>query len=91
MTQDIIIQVWKWIEVKIKVFAGIKEKIGDDHIELQVQDTITVKELKDRLYIDYPELDGEVFQVAVNESFETDDSVIKETDIVALIPPVSGG
>ena len=77
--------------MKIKVFAGIKEKIGDDHIELPVRDTITVKELKDRIYIDYPELDGEVFQVAVNESFETDDSVIKETDIVALIPPVSGG
>ena len=77
--------------MKIKVFAGIKEKTGDDHIELPVQDTITVKELKDRIYIDYPELDGEVFQVAVNESFETDDSVIKETDIVALIPPVSGG
>ena len=50
-----------------------------------------MKELKERLYIDYPELDGEVFQVAVNESFERDESVIAPDDVVALIPPVSGG
>ncbi|MDK6863605.1 MULTISPECIES: MoaD/ThiS family protein [Nosocomiicoccus] len=77
--------------MKIKIFASIKEKIGDDHIELPIHDAITVKELKERLYIDYPELDGEVFQVAVNESFERDESVIAPDDVVALIPPVSGG
>lgn len=77
--------------MEIKIFAGIKEKIGKDVIDIPVGDEITVADLKERIYIDYPELDGEVFQVAVNEAFQTDDYTIKSGDVVALIPPVSGG
>ncbi|CAD2070614.1 MoaD/ThiS family protein [Phocicoccus pinnipedialis] len=77
--------------MEIKIFAGIKEKMGTPVIEIPAGDEITVAELKDRIHIDYPELDGEVFQVAVNEAFQTDDFVVKSGDVVALIPPVSGG
>lgn len=77
--------------MEIKVFAGIKEKVDASTIEIPVGDSITVDDLKERIFIDYPELDGEVFQVAVNETFEKNDFVIKEGDDVALIPPVSGG
>lgn len=77
--------------MEIKIFAGIKEKIGKDVIDIPVGDEITVADLKERIYIDYPELDGEVFQVAVNEAFQTDDYTVKSGDVVALIPPVSGG
>ena len=77
--------------MEIKIFAGIKEKIGKDVIDIPVGDEITVADLKERIYIDYPELDGEVFQVAVNEAFQTDNYTVKSGDVVALIPPVSGG
>ncbi|CAD2072580.1 molybdopterin synthase sulfur carrier subunit [Phocicoccus schoeneichii] len=77
--------------MEIKIFAGIKEKVGKDVIDIPVGDEITVADLKERIYIDYPELDGEVFQVAVNEAFQTDDYTVKSGDVVALIPPVSGG
>lgn len=77
--------------MEIKIFAGIKEKVGKDVIDILVGDEITVADLKERIYIDYPELDGEVFQVAVNEAFQTDDYTVKSGDVVALIPPVSGG
>ena len=77
--------------MEIKIFAGIKEKVGTDVIDIPVGDEITVADLKERIYIDYPELDGEVFQVAVNEAFQTDDYTVKSGDVVALIPPVSGG
>ncbi len=79
------------ILMEIKIFAGIKEKVGKDVIDIPVGDEITVADLKERIYIDYPELDGEVFQVAVNEAFQTDDYTVKSGDVVALIPPVSGG
>lgn len=77
--------------MEIKIFAGIKEKVGKDVIDIPMGDEITVADLKERIYIDYPELDGEVFQVAVNEAFQTDDYTVKSGDVVALIPPVSGG
>ncbi len=79
------------ILMEIKIFAGIKEKVGIDVIDIPAGDEITVADLKERIYIDYPELDGEVFQVAVNEAFQTDDYTVKSGDVVALIPPVSGG
>lgn len=79
------------ILMEIKIFAGIKEKVGKDVIDIPMGDEITVADLKERIYIDYPELDGEVFQVAVNEAFQTDDYTVKSGDVVALIPPVSGG
>ena len=77
--------------MEIKIFAGIKEKVGIDVIDIPAGDEITVADLKERIYIDYPELDGEVFQVAVNEAFQTDDYTVKSGDVVALITPVSGG
>lgn len=77
--------------MEIKIFAGIKEKIGTDVIDIPTGNEITVADLKERIYIYYPELDGEVFQVAVNEAFQTDDYTVKFGDVVALIPPVSGG
>lgn len=77
--------------MEIKVFASIKEKIGSDTIDLFVGDSITVGELKNHIFVDYPELDGEVFQVAKNETFVKDDEVVTSDDVVALIPPVSGG
>ena len=77
--------------MEIKIFAGIKEKVGIDVIDIPAGDEITVADLKERIYIDYPELDGEVFQVAVNEAFQTDDYMVKSGDVVALIQPVSGG
>ena len=43
------------------------------------------------LFRSYPELDGEVFQVAKNEAFVKDDELVTSSDTVALIPPVSGG
>ena len=77
--------------MEIKVFEKKKKKIGSDTIDLFVGDSITVGELKNHIFVDYPELDGEVFQVAKNESFVKDDEVVTSDDSLALIPPVSGG
>ena len=40
----------------------------------------------------FPQLKNiNTYAVAVNEIYATDDVVLKENDIVAIIPPVSGG
>ena len=40
----------------------------------------------------YPQLENiNSYAIAVNESYATDEIVLKENDVVAVIPPVSGG
>lgn len=77
--------------MKVMLFAGLKEKVGKDVIELDTDGSMKVIDLKNKIYADYPVLDGEVFQVASNESFVKDDYTVSSGDMIALIPPVSGG
>jgi len=40
----------------------------------------------------YPKLDKlNSYAIAVNESYAEDEVILKEGDVVAIIPPVSGG
>ncbi|MFD2830296.1 molybdopterin converting factor subunit 1 [Corticicoccus populi] len=77
--------------MEILLFAGLKEKVGSSRVSLDIDREISVEMLKSYIYEEYPELDGEVFQVASNESFVRDDYQVSDSDEIALIPPVSGG
>lgn len=77
--------------MKILLFAGLKEKIGDNKVILPVEETITAGDLRNLLYTNFPQIEGDVFQIACNESFVKDGHRIEPADEVALIPPVSGG
>lgn len=77
--------------MEILLFAGLKEKVGSSRVSLDIDREISVEMLKSYIYEEYPELDGEVFQVASNESFVRDDYQVSGSDEIALIPPVSGG
>jgi len=77
--------------VEIKRFGIAKEIISNDASKIDV-DGMTVKELKERLYNDFPELKQVVgFMLAINQEYGTDDQVLSNTDEIAIIPPVSGG
>ena len=77
--------------MRVMLFAGLKEKAGNQVIELETEGSMKVSDLKERIYADYPSLEGEVFQVASNEAFVMDDHTLTSSDTIALIPPVSGG
>lgn len=77
--------------MEILLFAGLKEKVGSSRVSLDIDREISVETLKSYIYEEYPELDGEVFQVASNEAFVRDDYQVSDSDEIALIPPVSGG
>ena len=52
----------------------------------------TVGELRQELSERFPELlDLKSLFIAVNNDYADDDRVLKSTDEIALIPPVSGG
>ena len=76
--------------ISIHYFAGLKEVTGKPEEKLDC-DKLTVRELKDWGIKIYPAFSNFVMYVAVNEEYALDADMIYANDVVAFIPPVSGG
>ncbi|OWT50747.1 molybdopterin converting factor subunit 1 [Bacillus sp. K2I17] len=77
--------------ITILLFANLREEIGSDQLIISEKQEMTVQQLKEWLKASYCLQLLDRVMVAVNEEFVTDEEMIKAGDIVALIPPVSGG
>ncbi len=79
--------------LSIKLFASLRQAINSDEIKIDIENGITVSQLKKIIFETFPSLKklNIPFFVAVNHKYATDSDVIDITDEVALIPPVSGG
>lgn len=73
--------------IKVVAFGKIKEILGAD-IEVDAKDTI---ELLGKLRKDYPSLSYLQFKIAVNNTIVSENSELRSNDMVALVPPYSGG
>ncbi len=76
--------------IKVLLFAQLQEESGQNEINLELA-PITIKQLKELLIRDYSIRTFDNVMVAVNEEFAQEEEVVKNGDIVAFIPPVSGG
>jgi molybdopterin synthase sulfur carrier subunit len=78
--------------IKVLLFAGLQEAVGKHEIML-AKDAISIQELKSELAEHYSQLPSlQNVMVAVNEEYSNDiTQLISNGDVVALIPPVSGG
>ena len=78
--------------VKILAFGIAADIAGSRSFTLDLPDNATVLDLKSHLRAVFPPL-GTLTSVliAVNEDYGNDSLVLKETDDIAIIPPVSGG
>ena len=75
------------------LFFGITADIlgASNSLEI-VADGSSVFEFKDILLEKYPKLKNiNSYAIAVNESYAADEQILFENDVVAVIPPVSGG
>ena len=80
--------------MKIKtLFFGITTDLVDaSQLEISVDENTSIREFKSSLKNLYPQLEKiNSYAIAVNEEYTTDDFVLKQGDVVAVIPPVSGG
>ncbi|PLR96574.1 molybdopterin converting factor subunit 1 [Bacillus sp. T33-2] len=75
---------------KILFFAHLRDAVGEESITFDAAGK-TVADLKGIIAEKYgiPNLD--TVMTAINEEFSTNEEVIKEGDLIAFIPPVSGG
>jgi len=77
--------------IRILLFAELEETIGKREIEISSEE-ISIGEIRHKLSEDYPKLKGiHAAMAAVNEEYADDKVLVHEQDLVAFIPPVSGG
>ena len=80
--------------VTVRLFAVLRERVGSDSIEVELEDGATVAEALARL-AERPEL-GELLDrmpvaMAVNRDYADPGTSLAAGDELALVPPVSGG
>ena len=76
--------------IKVLLFAHLQEKVGQERINIE-KNHATVKEIRDYMLSTYDVGTLENVMVAVNEEYALDEDIVKDGDVVAFIPPVSGG
>ncbi|WP_445488956.1 molybdopterin converting factor subunit 1 [Niallia sp. 03133] len=75
---------------KVLFFAALKDVVGKESLQVEASGK-TVSEIKALLQNDFPALPLDVAMTAINEEFALDDDIIAKEDVIAFIPPVSGG
>jgi molybdopterin converting factor subunit 1 len=81
--------------IEVRFFAMLRRIAGVESREYELQEPITVGELKEMITRDIPALaevlGGRSVLVSVNEEFARDDELVADGDVVGLLPPFSGG
>ncbi len=81
--------------ITVRFFATLRDMAGVEVKDYPVGEPLTLKELKKRIGDDFPALreimDSRSILVSVNQEFAKDDSVVRDGDEVAFMPPFSGG
>jgi MoaE-MoaD fusion protein len=79
--------------VNVRLFASLRELIGEPTISVDLPDGATVEALRARVGETYPNVQPFLNSIvcAVDEEYVPASHVLRDGDNVALIPPVSGG
>jgi molybdopterin synthase sulfur carrier subunit len=79
------------MKVNVLAFGIAKDILGGSIIPFEIPGN-TTSDLKTRLEAQFPRLKQlRSYLVAVNNEYAQDDCTLRETDEIAIIPPVSGG
>lgn len=73
--------------IKLMSFGRLKEILGSD-LELEAENS---EELLIQLNEKFPQLKDLKLRIAVNQKIISENTELKNNDVVALMPPYSGG
>ncbi|GAA0593055.1 molybdopterin converting factor subunit 1 [Virgibacillus siamensis] len=76
--------------VDVLFFAELQDAAGSNKVSLEANG-LTLTELKKNLVSTYELNSLDKAMIAVNEEYAQNDVVLQTGDVVAFIPPVSGG
>jgi len=81
--------------VTVKYFANLKQMAGKDEDQFDIKEGTTLAQLSDMIEQSVPQLGDMVREKKVMISLNYDvvslDTVVKDGDEIALLPPFSGG
>ncbi|MFN2439476.1 MAG: MoaD/ThiS family protein [Chitinophagaceae bacterium] len=77
------------MEIEVKFFGRITDKTHNSNTILK--DISNTSELRLKLQNLYPELTNMKYAIAVNKEIIQQDKLLKNNDIVAILPPYAGG
>jgi molybdopterin synthase sulfur carrier subunit len=78
--------------VKILAFGITKDILGTMQKEIEINEGTNVRELKELLEKDFPELKRlKSYFIAIDDEYAEDDQILTVSNEIAIIPPVSGG
>ena len=79
--------------VQVRLFAAVRQTVGEATLAVELQDEATVGDLRCVLVKRFPALVSweRHLLFAVNEEFATDDHPLAAGADIACFPPVSGG
>jgi len=81
------------MKLKVIVFAAVKDRLGTDHLEIDLPERAKVSCLREALTSEYPQLADLLRHcaISVDHEYGDDATVLNEGVEIGLIPPVSGG
>ncbi|WP_166336608.1 MoaD/ThiS family protein [Sphingobacterium chungjuense] len=75
------------MKIRVLSFGGLVEIIGKENMIEAIDTDQVVSHLEQT----YPALAGRKYVLAINEQMKTENTLLQESDVVALLPPYSGG
>jgi len=80
------------MEIQVLFFGITTDLVNTSQLVFTINENASILNFKFLLKEKYPQLENiNSYAIAVNESYATDEFLLKENDVVAIIPPVSGG
>ncbi|TAM75977.1 MoaD/ThiS family protein [bacterium] len=81
------------MRIRVVAFARARELLGAGELSLEIAESSTLTQLRERLQREAPRLGelGSSLRLARNGTLTTEGEPLCEGDEVALLPPVSGG
>ena len=76
--------------VDVLFFAELQEAVGEGKLSIKAGG-MTIREMKAGALAKYELSNIDSAMIAVNEEYANEDTVLTSGDVVAFIPPVSGG
>jgi molybdopterin synthase catalytic subunit len=81
------------MRVRVRLFASLREAAGVGEAPLELATGATAEDAWERLALDFPALVPRraSLAVSVNRRYAGFDTVLRDGDELAFVPPVSGG
>lgn len=79
------------MKVEVRFFARCREIVGEKQRAVELEDGMTLKDLKDLLMHEYPDLKKLTLLISLNHAYADPEATLNDNDEIAMFPPVSGG